>query len=153
MEVIHLLSHDKWYEMADYDASAHAITDIYRPGDGISEIPRSGNFGTLGNERLIVRATGIDEIKIGFEYQAEFDLRSAYLRWERSDSGQTFFWLQHDNFQHRVIYEIPKFEDEWDTYGAELEDYDFGLWALNIKNSDERQRILLDRWAQSLYEH
>ncbi|BBX46280.1 hypothetical protein GCM10009641_48660 [Mycobacterium cookii] len=153
MNVIRLLSHDKWYEMADYDTSAHTIVNIYRPDGEISEIPRSGIYGTLGNDRLIIHASGVGEIEIGFENDAEFDLRSAELEWKRYDSGQASFWLRHDNYEHRVNYEVPNIQDEWDTYGAELEDYDFGLWAMNIKHSDERQSILLDRWRQSLYEY
>jgi hypothetical protein len=149
MDKIHLLSHDRWYEMANYDPATRAIIDVYRPETGISEIPRSGNFGTLGRERLIVRATGIDEIKVGFEQDSEFDLREAYIEWERSDSGHTFFRLFHYNYQHQVIYEVPVTQDDWETYG-ELEDFDFGLWVLNVKNSFERQRILLDRWTESL---
>lgn len=136
--------------MADYDLSTHTIVDVYRPQIDISEIPRSGNFGTLGTDRLIVRARGIEDITIGFERQPEFDLREAYVEWQRSDGGQTFFSLLHNNYRYEVRYEIPRIEDDWDLYSAELEDFDFGLWALNVKNSSERQRILLDRWTQSL---
>lgn len=148
MSIIHLLSHDRWYEMAQYDLSTRTIIDISRPNIEISELPRSGNFGTIGEQRLIVRATGPQGMAVGFEQEPEFDLHKANIEWQRFDDGKTIFRLFQVGYWREVMYEVPRFEGEWDMYGAELEDFDFGLWALNVKNSSERQAILLNRWTE-----
>lgn len=75
MTTIILLSHDRWYEVADYDTAARTILDVYRLERDASEVANCGNFGTLGEERLIVRAERPANIVVGFERAPEIPLR------------------------------------------------------------------------------
>lgn len=141
-DLIKLHSHDHWYEIADYDIATRIITRVYRPEVEAYAVPTSGHFGTLGNKRMIVRVQPPDQILVGFEGDRELLLRAANIDWERSADGQTRFVLSNDDYHHEVRYEVPEIEGEiWDMYAIDLEAFDFGLWALNIKNSPDRQQL------------
>ena len=143
-DVIKLHSHDHWHELADYDIEKRTIIRVYQPEVEAYSVATSGHFGTLGKERLIVRIQRPDQIQVGFEGDLEFSIGHARIDWERFPDGQTRFVLSHEDYRREVQYVVPELTGEiWDMYAVELEDFDFGLWVLNIKNSPERQQVIL----------
>lgn len=144
-DVIRLHSHDHWQEIADYDPVMRTIMRVYEPEVEAHSVATSGHFGSLGNERLIVRIQRPEQIMVGFEGDQEFPLGDVRIDWQRLTEGKTRFLLTHNDYRHEVHYVVPDLEGEpWDNYAVELEDFDFGLWVLNIKNSPERQLLVLE---------
>jgi len=143
--VIKLQSHDRWYEIADYDMEKRTIIRVYEPEVEADSAALSGHFGSLGKERLIVRVQRPDQILVGFEGEQEFPLGHARIDWERFTEGKTRFVLSNEDYRHEVQYVVPELTGEiWDMYAIDLEHFDFGLWVLNIKNSRERQQLVLE---------
>ena len=142
--VIQLHSHDRWYEIADYDVDSRTIVRVYRPEVEAYAVKTSGDFGSIGGERLVVRVQHPEQILVGFEGDQEFSLELVRIDWDRFADGKTRFVLSHGNYRHEVHYSVAEVAGEiWDRYAIDLEDFDFGLWVLNIKESPERRELLL----------
>ena len=143
-DLIKLHSHDRWHEIADYDMEERSITRVYEPEVAAYSVATAGHFGSLGQDRLIVRIQRPNQILVGFEGEQEISLENADIEWERFAEGKTRFVLSHGDYRHEVHYVVPELEGEvWDNYGVDLEDFDFGLWVRNIQNSPDRQQVIL----------
>ena len=149
-----LLSHDSWLDVADFDVASRVIDPIRHLDSAadLENLPISGQYGTVGHMRLIVRlSTDEGGLLIGFEREPEITLCDSVITWTLLDDTAARLTLAGGEFASELVYEHHRdwVDDDFNFTQSSYDDFDFGLWVFELKNNAERQQRLVDQWRST----